>query len=275
MKANRLHEVRVMYYDVVIFDAASVALGIASELKKKRKVLIVNRTSMVAAEFINSYKPGRNWEEEPETDLAKSIAEKLRAERLITERAAHFYAAGPVFYKAYSDLGVDLLLETEILSVEKAGSAFEITIYNCAGFGTVKTPFIIDTTDEGFCQEKSLNCLLVNKDKAAVFPAVSMQGADFFPTHDEIVNSVIMRYHCPPDASLAEARHGLIELWQGRPEVLSDWKIASIGLYFDITPRAVQEVGQTKCIIPASSYDNPLAAVDAGVKVGRRLADDL
>ncbi len=259
-----------MYYDVVIMGATSVALGIAEELKQKQSVLIIDSTQMVAAEYINAYKPGRNWDKEPVSELGKAIAEKLRAQRVITKEGAHFYAAGPVFYQAYRRLGVALLLDTEIIKVETAAD-YKISIYNCAGYDTVETKLLLETRDpDSLIAHKSLNCVLTGKTD---FPALSVQGLDFYPEQDGQFKTVIMKYHCSLDASLSEARHDLVETWQGRPRELRDWKIAAIGLRFDVTLRTGRP--EVKRLYPASAYDNPLAAVDAGSEVGRRLADAL
>lgn len=265
-----------MYYDIVILGATSAALGLANELKQKYKTLIINRTSMVAYEFVNAYKRGENWNVEPETEFGRAIREELLREKIITKEEAHIYSAGPIFYKAFKDLGIDILLETELISVKKEYEGYIISVYNVGGHDTIKARYIIDTTErEADIKSKSLNCLLTNK-KKDVLPPIKLDGVEIYKEVDNKINTAILKYNCPLDTSLYEARHQVIETWRNRPQELADWKIAAIGLCFDVVPRVgFKQIGKFHVALPSAYYDNPLAAIDAGVNLGRRIGDDL
>jgi len=261
---------------VVILGATSAALGLAKEIKQEYKTLIVNRTSMVAYEFVNAYKMGANWEKEPESEFGKTIKEELIKEKIITDQGAYIYSAGPIFYKAFKDLNIDVLLETELVSVEKEGNEYIIYAYNVGGYDTIKAKYIIDTTEkEVGIIRKSLNSLLVNKKKDD-FPSIEMNGIEIYREADNIINTAVLKYNCPLDIPLYEARHQIIEIWRNRPKEVSDWKIAAIGLCFDITPEAgFKQIDKCHVALPSAYYDNPIAAIDAGVKLGRRIGHDL
>ena len=267
-------------YDLVIIGATSAALGIASEVRNRYRTLILNATSMVAYEFINAYKPGANWEKEPETEPARVLRERLVSENIIRSGNAHIYSAGPVFYKAFRALQADILLETGLVSAEEKEGGYELSVYHVGGFQTVHAGCMIDTTErEAGIRRKSLNCLLVNKEKSEPFPALSpeealsLEGADFHPDGDEVLNSAIMKISAPAAASLQETRHKLIECWERRPKAVANWKIAAIGLCFDVTPSTgYREISKTHILLPSAWQDNPLSAVDAGVALGRSVS---
>lgn len=265
-----------MNYDYVIFGVTSAALGIANELKQKYKILIINKTSMVAYEFINAYKLGTNWEDAPESELGKAIEKELVNEKIITDKNVYIYSAGAMFYKAFKALDVDILLETQIAGIQKTEDNYELSIYNVSGYSTIKTKYMIDTTEKEVpIKRNSLNCLLINK-KNEQFPSIALNGVDFFIEQGDTLKTVIMKYACPIDASIYTIRHKLIELWQQRPKAVSDWMIATIGLCFDSTPEVgFKQVGKDYIALSSSYYDNPLAAIDAGVKLGRRILYDI
>jgi len=265
-----------LYYDVVILGATSAALGVASELKQRHKILIINKTSMVAYEFINAYKVGVNWDRDPETELSKDIKRELIKEGIISCEKTHIYSAGPLFYKFFKDLDVDILLETEIISVQKEECDYRISVFNIGGHKTIKANYIIDTTEQqAGIESKSLNCLVVNKKKDE-FPSVEMDEIEIYREADKIINTAVMKYKCPLDFTLYKARHELIEKWRNRPKEATDWKIAAIGLCFDVVPQVgFKQIDKYHFVLPSAYYDNPLAAIDAGVYLGRRIGHDL
>ena len=231
---------------------------------------------MVAYEFVNAYKRGKNWNEEPETEFGKAIREELLKEKIITNEDTYIYSAGPIFYKAFKDLGIDILLETELISVKKEEDDYIISIYNVGGHNVIKAKYIIDTTErEVGIKSKSLNCLLTSKKKDAL-PPIKLDGVEIYKEADSIINTAILKYNSPLDTSLYEARHQVIETWRNRPQELVDWKIAAIGLCFDVVPKVgFKQIDNLHIALPSAYYDNPLAAIDAGVNLGRRIGYDL
>ena len=263
-----------MKYDLVILGATSAALGIAKVAGDRYHTLILNPTSMVAYEFINAYKPGTGWEREPESLPARMIREELLSENILcpgNSGNAHIYSAGSVFCKAFRALKADILLETGLVSVKEKNGGYELSVYCVGGFQTIPTDCIIDTTErEAGVRNKSLNCLLVNRDQSEPFPSVFPEGAEFYPDGDETVNSAVMRYPVSIDTTLYQARHQLIEYWAQRPEGAKNWKIAAIGLCFDVTPSTgYRKISKTHFLLPSAWQDTSLSAIDAGVALGR------
>mgnify|MGYP000868605816 FL=1 len=263
-----------MKYDLVILGATSAALGIASEAGDRYHILILNSTSMVAYEFINAYKPGTGWEKEPESIPARTIREELLSENILCTgngRSTHIYSAGSVFCKAFRALKADILLETGLVSVKEKDGGYELSVYCIGGFQTIYADCIIDTTEREIgIRNRSLNCLLVNRDQSELFPSIFPEGAEFYPDGDETVNSAVMRYPVTNDTTLYQARHQLIGYWARRPEDMKNWKIAAVGLCFDVTPSiGYRKISKTHFLLPSAWQVNPLIAMDVGFALGR------
>ncbi|NLC43143.1 MAG: hypothetical protein GX783_02540 [Clostridiales bacterium] len=124
-----------MQYDLVIIGTTVAALGLADTVKQDLKTLIINPTEMVAYEYMNTYK------------------------------LPDVYSKGAEYYKEFQELGVDILLNTEISKIhEEENATYCLEVFTGTGFSTIKANAIVDTTErEVDIIEKSLNCLLVNK----------------------------------------------------------------------------------------------------------------
>jgi hypothetical protein len=265
-----------MKYDIVLLGATSVALGFANELKDKYNILIIHDTEMIASEYIASYNLGSNWEYEPKEAITKEIKKELGDRNIINQKGVSIYSAGSIFNKRFRDLGIDILLETKVLNIEKSDSSYLVNIFNCAGHSKIETNCIIDTSTDRLSKadivKKSLNCILANKEKNR-FPDIALENIEFEKENDDKINTVIMKLSCNMESEQYEDRHLLIDLWRQRPESLKEWKIAAIGFCHEIKPAfGFKQIEDNYILMPGAYYANPLIGIDEGAAKGRSLA---
>ncbi|MDF2927554.1 MAG: hypothetical protein K0R57_6468 [Paenibacillaceae bacterium] len=234
-----------MQYDLVIIGATTAALGLAKTVQSSLKTLIVNKTEMVAYDFVNSYKkPG-------------------------------VYAQGAAYNKEFRELGADILLGTEVVSVTKReNGGYTLELLGVGGFQTVETKQLVDTTlerEEGI-SGKSFNALIIQQ-KGEPVPEVEWPGVTLVAeAHQELYTTAILKLDCALDWSVAEARHQLVDRWLKRPEALKEWKMAAIAFCFEERSAAgVRKKDEGYHVLPAAGYTEPEASADAGVQLGRSL----
>jgi hypothetical protein len=263
-------------YDIVLLGATSVSLGLAKQLKEKYRILIINDTAMIASEFIAAYNLGSNWEYEPKELITKEIKEDLIKRNIMNKNGVSIYSAGSIFYKNFSELECDTLLDTQILSIEKPDSSYEVNIFNCAGHSKIEAAYIIDTTanriSEAEVLKKTLNCVLANAEKDD-FPDISLNNIEFVKEQDDKINTVIMKLNCEIKSELFKDRHCLLEVWKQRPEALKKWKIAAIGFCHEVqVSLGFKKIDNNYILMPAAFYANPLIGIDEGIEKGRSVA---
>ncbi|MDW7657482.1 MAG: hypothetical protein SCM11_09955 [Bacillota bacterium] len=258
-------------YDLIILGATSLALGLTGAMSsEKKRVLVIEKTEMVASEFIAAFRPGKSWSADLQTSLALSIRNSMIRQGFLVGDAACAYAAGPIFYWALHDLSADLLLDTAIIAIRKTHTGYELDCQAAGSHMTVKTKEIIDTTaDRIALQSKSLHAIL-----ACQAGETSLPQADgrFVFRLDTVLEppTVILEMPCPIDESLTAARHRLIELFIALPETGS-WKIAAIANCFAEVPLADDSTPDPGFpILPSCRFDNPLLAIDAGWMQGEK-----
>lgn len=272
---------KIPHYPVLICGATAVGLGIASELAEK--VFIVERTGLVAKEFVDCYHPGGT-----EWNAVSPHGEKLKSELLqrniLDENGnSHIPAAASILFKLIQDTGINTLFVTEIIKIKKALSCYEITLYNNSGFQQITADQIIDTTVlpgsghplKEYISSMSLNAILHSKEETNFpfhhpdmvnHPSVSFQQGRF-------PKEIILK--CSPNLEddWITARHKLHSYWQNRPSCLEKWKIASVASTFDITlkEKVCCDLDDNRVWKPSCGYSNLLDAFEAGLQFGEEL----
>ncbi|MDF2935149.1 MAG: hypothetical protein K0Q90_522 [Paenibacillaceae bacterium] len=235
-----------MRYDLVIIGATTAALGLAKTVQSSLKTLIVNKTEMVAYEFVNAF-------QQPEV-----------------------YARGAFFYKEFRELTADVLLGTEVAGITRSPDGdYVLELYNTAGFQTVKASQMVDTTaeaPEASLQGKTLNALLIQQQGNPV-PDVEWEGVALVPeTRTQAYSTAILKLSCPEAETVAAARHRLIESWLARPKTLGEWKIAAIAFTFEhIAVQGELKADDGRRFLVSAAYAGPAESEEAGIQLGRSL----
>lgn len=259
-----------MHYDVLIIGATCAALGIAQALDDRARVVIVDSGAMVAGEFVNSFRPCEHAQLKPETDAGRQVLDMLVRYDAVHEANAAFYPAGCVFCKALAQLSADILLDTQILSVEERQEGYEVSAFGCAGHMNISAAVVIDTTyNASIIKEKSLNCLLVSKD--AQVPAFLNNGSiRIYALSDAQPRKAIARMVVSADTDLFAARHMLVDFLHDNAAQMSGWKVCAIALCFDVRCETPQvNTGHNRYWLPSASFSDPIAAIDGGYALGR------
>lgn len=235
-----------MKVDLVIIGATAAALGLAKTVQATLKTLIVNKTEMVAYEFVNAF-------QQPEV-----------------------YARGAFFYKEFRELQAQVLLGTEVTGITpKPEGGYVLELYNTAGFQTIEASRVVDTTTDSVpstAKAKTLNALIIQQQGKPV-PAVEWEGFTLVPeAHSQTYSTAILKLACPAEDTVAIARHRLVEAWLNRPEALGGWKIAAIAFAFEELPAQVEaKANDGRILLVSAAYEGPVQSEDAGIQLGRSL----
>ncbi|MBU3113309.1 hypothetical protein [Clostridium lacusfryxellense] len=276
---------KIPHYSNFICGATATAIGIASE--NINNTLIVERTGLVANEFIDCYHLGSaDWDSV--STLGGNLKKELLQRNILTEDGmVHIPAVTPLLFKIIKDLGINTLFVTEVIEVKKVSAFYEITLHNNSGFQKITADNIIDTTSASvlnpkstqYVFSKSINAMLHSLEEN-LFPFNNIEvNANKNVSFDQgrFNKEIILKYALDNDEDWISARHKLHSYWQNRPTSLEKWSLASIATTFDI---ALKDKGPFKIDynwnwLPSCAYANLLKALEIGVEYGERLKGEL
>ncbi|MBU3191000.1 hypothetical protein K9O30_16665 [Clostridium bowmanii] len=230
----------ISHYSTFICGATATAIGIASE--NINDTLIVERTGLVANEFIDCYHIGsKNWNSV--SHLGKNLKKELIQRNILSEAGmVHIPAVAPVLFKAIKNLGINTLFITEVIEVKKIEEVYEITLHNNSGFQKITADKIIDTTStihpkfKQYTYSKSINAMLHSIEEN-LFPFSNseiIENENVCFEQGRFDKEIILKYSVSNDEDWIEARHKLHSYWQNRPAFLKKWSLATIASTFDI-----------------------------------------
>lgn len=232
-----------MQYDLVIVGATTAALGLAKSVRTNLRTLIVNKTEMVAYDVVHSY--------------------KLPEE----------YTRGAAYCKEFLELGIDILLGSEVVSIAaREGGRYAVELLGTGGFRTAETRLIVDTTTGGVqVSGKTLNALILHPGEEV--PRLEWPGVELVAeTHKEAYKTAILKMDCPLDWTFAEARHQLVDRWLQRPSPLESWRMAAIAYCFEErVTEAGRRMDEGYYTLPSAYYAGPEESMEAGERLGRSL----
>ena len=276
----------IPHYPLFICGATAVALGIASQ--NTDKAFIVERTGLVAKEFIDCYNPGAlEWK--ALSPLGVNLKKELKQRNILDEAGrVHIPAVASVLFKLIQDTGVNILLVTEIVEIKKTEELYEITLYNNSGFQKVTADKIIDTTSiegtnkkkkEEYICSKSINAILHSKDEETFnfnHPDINSNEKVSYQ-QGRFTKEVILKYRLSLEDHWITARHKIHSYWQNRPSFLDKWQIASIASTFEVVlkEKVNCEIDDKWKWMPSSGYSNLLEAFEAGIVYGDELKGGL
>lgn len=275
----------IPHYSTFICGATATAIGIASENIKD--TLIVERTGLVANEFIDCYHIGsKNWNSV--SHIGKNLKKELIQRNILSEVGmVHIPAVAPLLFKIIKKLGINILFITEVIEVEKVEEVYEITLHNNSGFQKITADKIIDTTSTStihpkfkqYTYSKSINAMLHSIEEN-LFPfnnseIIENENVSF--EQGRFDKEIILKYSVSNDDDWIAARHKLHSYWQNRPAFLEKWSLATIASTFDIEvkDKGPFEVDYNWTWLPSCAYENLLKALDIGVEYGEKLGGGL
>jgi len=249
------------HYPTVIIGATAYGIGFASQ--KPDEVLVIERTALVAPEYIDSLHVG-STEWNPTEPMGFDLKNELLS-RNVLSAAGRFHAPGAAstLFDLIQKKDISVLFLTDVIGIEKMESDYEITIYNNSGFQKISAGRVIDTTPKA--DKKSINAFVVSNGNPCDHPMLR-QG--------RFENEFILCVPLEMEDDWIAARKKVHTFWQNRDAGLKDWTLVSIASTFDFTvdntvdepgPYAIQERWEW---MPGNAYGNLLEAFEAGIKGG-------
>ena len=251
-------KVMVMDYDVIIIGATFTATGLLR--KYSDRCLVIERRPQAGYEFLNALKFGTDYDKELKTVDAKELYERFVSKNAFCgENICLFDCAGS-FYSLLE--GKNVLLNMEIVSVEKNEEGFTVTAHGVSGYRTFTSKKVIDTTiHEDMIKAKTLN-FIVNTDKENPAPLSSdLKTEKWGYAEDTLIKCTVN-----VNDGYIEARRILTDLIKTLP---SDYKVALVADCFDYEIKSGYPIEKDGIVfMPSCAYKNPLLAFDAGVVYG-------
>ncbi|MNI07146.1 hypothetical protein D3C73_601510 [compost metagenome] len=264
MTANQLE------YPILIYGATFAGLGMASSLGKQ--AIVVERTSLVGHEYVNSYRPGHGLTKISVSDIGQALYSELAERNIVHEDGAvHLPGISPVLFHFIRKQGLDVRLMTEITDVKPTEGGYEVQLYNTSGTQSMKVRDLIDTTS--ICSSTSLyNPSLQGKRINAILNGPPLEAPLGDPklgyelVQGGFASEVYLQFKVDYDDNWMSARNKLHQLWMNRPEALRKWKMAAVADTFDIkVNKGPETVGSGWSWVPSCAYDNFMEAFEAGL----------
>jgi hypothetical protein len=253
---------------ILIYGATFAGLGLAYRLGKQ--AIVIERSSLVGHEFINSYNPGKGLENEPSSEIGKCLHKELAERNLLQQDGrVHLPGISPMLFHFIRKHELSVLLMTEITEVKKTDDGFEVTLYNTSGSQTMRVRDIIDTTST--CTSKpSMKFEMTGKRINAILDGPSLTE----PIKDSMYgliqggfsSEIYLKLDIQPEDQWAAAREKLHRFWMNRPERLQPWKLAAVADTFEIRlAEGPYPLEDGRVWLPSCAYSNLMEAFEAGI----------
>ncbi|MBQ4516188.1 MAG: hypothetical protein II978_05310 [Clostridia bacterium] len=244
-----------MEYEVIIIGATFAAAGLIE--KYKEKALILERRPQAGYEFFNAINFGNEYSAELKSDEAIMLFERFKSKNIFAGERVCIFDCAYDFYKCLADKNV--LLNMEIISVEKQKDCFLVTAHGVSGYRTYKAKKVIDTrVHKEMILSKTLNAVLKTSAlKNFVLPeGVKMENWGY---DDDIVVKCMLS----AEEDYVSARRKLFNAFENMHEDLKPLLVADTFGYELKDGYPKEENGIY--YMPSCAYKNPLLAFDAGV----------
>ncbi len=244
-----------MNYDVIVIGATFTAAGLVQAYGDK--CLVLERRPQAGYEFLNAAKFGTDYAEKLVSDEAIALEEQFVEKNAFDGDRICLFDCASSYYKLLE--GKNVLLNMEIVSVEKIDGGFEVTAHGVSGYRTFTAKKVIDTTvHKDMVEAKTLN-LLVNTDEenAAPLPA-DLKTEKWGYEEDTLIKCAVA-----VNDGYIEARRAVAALIDALP---AEYRVAFVADCFDYEVKSGYPVEKDGIVyMPSAAYKNPLLAFDAGV----------
>ncbi len=239
-------------YDVIVLGATFSAAGIA---QVSENCLVLERRPQAGYEFISALNFGTDSDKELKSEEAKAL------QKIFKNRTSQFDISAP-FYKLLEDKNV--LLNTEIISVEKKDDYFVCITHGVSGYHTFEAKKIVDTRcNDSICNSKTYN-ILMDGDVSELSPDFNYEKVGF-------ENNYVLRIPVSVDASYSEARKKAKDIIETLPET---HRLVISADAFDYEVKKDYPKTENGIVyLPSKKFENPLLAFDKGVCLGKELCD--
>ncbi|MDF2722557.1 MAG: hypothetical protein K0Q59_2232 [Paenibacillus sp.] len=251
---------------------AGIGAAIAAS-QQKRDVVIVERTSLVGHEFIETFNPGSHWSV-PSTELGRSLQSDLIRRNVMEQEggAAHLAALHPILCQLIKQHGLQVKFLTEIVSVSEQNGRFAVELHDAAGRSRITADEVLDTSSQRLTtpgklvvpERKQLNAYLNHPDLLNAEPPAAIDDT-MSVARGRFRTEVVLKVNVKPEEDIPQARHRMVGYWQNRPEAWRPWTIAATATVFQYSFAAVSsQLADRWSWHPSEARLNALAAFDQG-----------
>lgn len=246
-------------YDVIVLGATFLAAGIAQVAEN---CLVIERRPQAGYEFISAINFGTNYDKELKSEEAKALYKTFEERNFQTENRGSLFNISAPFYRLLEDKNI--LLNTEIISVEKTDDCFICTTHGVSGYRTFEAKKIVDTRcDDTMCISKTFN-LLMDGNTSELNDDVKYEKRGF-------ENNYVLRIPVPNDTSYSDARKKAKDIIGTLPET-HRLVLSADAFDYEIEngyPKTENDI----LYQPSGNFENPLLAFDSGVCLGKELCN--
>jgi hypothetical protein len=265
---------------VLVIGATFAGIGLARRLGSEG--LIVERTMLVGHEFINSYRPGHNWNRTLQSTWTEQVREQWVSRNLLNEAGGvHLGGLAPTVHKLLLESRQPIRLMTEVLEVRpRSEDGFEVTLLDATGIRCIGVDRIIDTTSELRSAGGTVPLgpkfvgAVLHRDSASLAeesPDIPTEHAGLL-TAGCFASEAYLQFPVDASSTWDMARDQLHHYWKSRPESLRPWTIAAIADVFSVRTQAQHtKLGEGWVWMPSCGFDNPLHAMDEGFQYGEEV----
>jgi hypothetical protein len=274
-------ETEISHYRTIVLGATFTGLGAA--LEDTDGTLVIERTALVGHEFINSFNPGRDWNDTPLSDSGASLREELRERGILSDDGlVHLPALAPMLYNRIYESGLRVFLLTEMLHVEEKHDYVEVTIHHASGRSVVRADRLIDTRTEAVMDAdktaRRINAMLLYVGETpldAVLPdTFVVPDAETEIVKCKLGGELILKLAIENRDDWVQARSKLNQVWTARTGEWLDWRICAVATCFEVEMAACSSSGEGRIQrLTSAAYCNPLEAYEAGIEAtGRKVS---
>lgn len=239
-------------YDLIILGATFAAAGIARTYTGS--CLILESRPQAGYEFISALHFGTNYDLPVKSAEAQAMQETFAKRHAFSNDRICLYDCAAPFYQLLE--GLPVLLNTQILHVEKTLEGFRCATHGVAGHRIFEAKTVIDTRcNSRMCVSKSYNMLIDGVGEVVLPPDVVWEPWGFS-------HNYVLRCSVPLDAGFIAAREKAFQIINALPEGHKLLQLADDFDYQVETGYPKTEAGIL--LLPSKAYSNPIQALDAG-----------
>ncbi len=247
-----------MEYDVIVLGATFLGTGIAEALGDR--CLIVDRRPQAGYEFINSLKFGSGYDQPLKTEAAKSLLKNFELNGAFMGDRICLFECAPHFYSLL--LNKNVLLNTEIISVERDGDLFAVTTHGVSGYRVHKAKTVIDTRSLPENATYKFLSFVVNSNVNAELPT-DLDTVNFGYECDTVIKRRV---------DLCDGYSAARKKVFDTAVKLDGYKVVMVADEFEYTFKNTASVTENGILyLPSQGFQNPVLAYDTGVVLGGEL----
>ena len=269
-------------YDTLIAGASFAGLG--ALFTRPGGALLVERTTTVGPEFIETFRAGDGWHSTALTPPAVDLQRELTERGVLDGERVQLAQLGLVLCARLQQFAGRYLFGTEIAEVQRRRSGFAVTLVNASGWQTIRVRRILDTTPTAATRLDGKPAItstwlgaFLKRHAAGPAPLTRCTDPDFEIMPGRFDTDLYFSLKMRSAAAWPEARQRFHNFWTGQRAQLAAasaafgptepaWNVAAIAAVLDLRPAAATDNAKDWDFLPSASYANGLAAFDAGCR---------